>query len=124
MKNKYNIIKIIGIVVIVIGIALTIVSLIRFDVFKYNLMGGITLGLMLPAIGIFLIIFSTVLATKNINDNANDVMSNITKQAKEAIKKDELNNSESATITCKYCGAKVNKNEPKCPSCGASVDKK
>lgn len=124
MKNKYNIIKIIGICIVVIGIMSVAISLIRFDVFKYNLMAGITVGLMVPAVGIFIIVLSTILGARTLGVNDKEIMSNIAKQAKETINEENLNNSENATVICKYCGAKVDKNEKKCTSCGASLGNK
>ena len=110
--------KIIGIVMIVLGIILTVIPLFRFDGDTFKLLPAMMSGIILPMVGIIIIVIASIVGT---NASNQDMMKNITSKMKDEINSENKKNSTSATITCKYCGCKCNKDDGKCKNCGAEL---
>lgn len=118
-KKLLLIFKIIGIVIIMLGITLTVIPLFKFDGDTFKLMPAMMSGLMLPMFGIIMIVTVSIISTKASTQN---MMEDITNKMKDEITNETKKKSESATVTCKYCGCKCNKDDKKCNNCGAKLE--
>lgn len=110
--------KIIGIVLIVLGITLTIIPLFHFDGDTFKLMPAMLSGIVLPLVGIIMIVVASIIGTKNADNSS---ISDIAKKMKDTISDSTTTISKSATKTCKYCGCKCEKDCTNCPNCGAEI---
>ena len=119
-KNKALVItfRILGIGLFVLGIIMTIVSISKFDVFTYKLNTGVIFGIAFPFVGIVLVIISTIIGTMS---TRSDIVDNVAKQVKDVLKNEQENKQN--IKTCKYCGSECSTDNPRCPSCGAKLDK-
>lgn len=119
-KTTSLIFKILGGVLITIGIVITIIPLFNFDGQTFKLIPALLSGLAMPLVGMSMIIITIIIDT---NNASNDEIDQISSKARKEITKSNLEKSKSASNTCKYCGCKNKIDATTCKNCGAKISK-
>ncbi len=110
--------KILGFGLVTFGIILTIVFMIDFNAYNFNLIRVMIFALGFPFVGIVIIIISVALNNYKVQESE---LKNISDKAKKILDNKTTNNS---AINCEYCGCKLDPNSNKCINCGAKINKK
>lgn len=123
MKKKiFSLILImVGVALIISGLLATIIKLINFDVFTFNLGNAIILVFGFSFVGIIFIISGVAMRssiTANEDHSKPKKIDDIAKAVKEKL------NEEKKPKKCPYCKGILSKDKTKCSNCGASLKHK
>lgn len=118
-KNPISLIILLaGVGIIITGIVMTVIPLLNFNVFTYNLGRSIVYAFVFSFVGIVLIILSIMYNSKRILDSTNKTIDTIAENVKETILKEKEINK---IRKCEYCGNKIKAGSNKCNNCGATI---